>query len=91
MQTLRELQRRPAPGARPQPLALFEGALWVGSWEPNSLYEPTIGISIASRPGEKLYLIAADEEFERLELAILELENPNGIKLSRRLTSARAA
>jgi hypothetical protein len=38
MHTIEELQRLPAPGARPQPLALFNGTLWVGSWETNSLY-----------------------------------------------------
>ena len=38
MQSLKELQRRASPGARPQPLALFQGALWVGSWETNALY-----------------------------------------------------
>jgi hypothetical protein len=38
MHTIKELARKPSPGARPQPLALFEDALWVGAWETNALY-----------------------------------------------------
>ncbi len=38
MQTIKELQRRPSPGPRPQPLALFQDKLWVGSWDTNSIY-----------------------------------------------------
>jgi hypothetical protein len=38
MHTIKELARNPSPGARPQPLALFDDTLWVGSWETNTLY-----------------------------------------------------
>jgi hypothetical protein len=38
MQTIKELQRRPSPGPRPQPLALFADKLWIGSWDTNSIY-----------------------------------------------------
>lgn len=35
---IHEVQRRPAPAARCQPLALFEGLLWTGSWETDRIY-----------------------------------------------------
>jgi len=35
---IEELQRRPAPAGRCQPLALFDGLLWTGSWESNRIY-----------------------------------------------------
>ncbi len=38
MLTVKEVQRRPSPGARPQPLAFHGGRLWVGSWDTNTLY-----------------------------------------------------
>jgi hypothetical protein len=33
-----ELTRRQSPAGRPQPLALYEGLLWMGSWETNHIY-----------------------------------------------------
>lgn len=33
-----ELQRRAAPAGRCQPLALYDGLLWTGSWETNRIY-----------------------------------------------------
>ena len=38
MQTTSELTRRPAPANRPFGLALFEGSLWVGSWDTERVY-----------------------------------------------------
>ncbi len=38
MQNVRVLQRHPAPAGRPQPLAFFDGALWIGSWDSDRLY-----------------------------------------------------
>jgi hypothetical protein len=38
MHTITELARLPSPGARPQPVAILKGILWVGSWETNELY-----------------------------------------------------
>ncbi|MEO6835846.1 MAG: hypothetical protein ABI231_08070 [Candidatus Tumulicola sp.] len=38
MQNVREEQRRPSPGTRPQPLAFHEGRLWMGSWDTDHLY-----------------------------------------------------
>jgi hypothetical protein len=38
MQDVRELQRRPSPGGRPQPLAFSDGRLWIGSWDTDKLY-----------------------------------------------------
>lgn len=38
MKSITELQRKPSPGARPQPLAFHAGRLWVGSWETDELY-----------------------------------------------------
>jgi hypothetical protein len=38
MQNVKETQRHPSPGARPQPLAVHGGHLWVGSWETEKLY-----------------------------------------------------
>jgi DNA-binding beta-propeller fold protein YncE len=35
---IHELQRRPAPAGRCQPLALYEGLLWTGSWETKHIY-----------------------------------------------------
>lgn len=35
---IHEVQRRPAPAGRCQPLALFEGLLWTGSWETDRIY-----------------------------------------------------
>ncbi len=38
MQNVNEVQRHPSPGARPQPLAFYNGHLWVGAWETEKLY-----------------------------------------------------
>jgi hypothetical protein len=38
MQSVRILQRRPAPAGHPQPLAFFDGSLWIGSWDAQSLF-----------------------------------------------------
>lgn len=38
LQAVKELQRKPSPAGRPQPLAFFKGVLWMGSWETNKLY-----------------------------------------------------
>ncbi len=38
MQTVTERSHHVAPGARPQPLALLDGKLWVGSWETEHIY-----------------------------------------------------
>lgn len=35
---IQEVQRRKAPAARCQPLALFDGLLWTGSWETERIY-----------------------------------------------------
>lgn len=35
---IHELTRRQSPAGRPQPLALYEGLLWMGSWETNHIY-----------------------------------------------------
>lgn len=35
---IHEVRRQPAPAARCQPLALFEGVLWTGSWETDRIY-----------------------------------------------------
>lgn len=35
---IHEVQRRPAPAGRCQPLALFGGLLWTGSWETDRIY-----------------------------------------------------
>ncbi|HEY9180103.1 MAG TPA: hypothetical protein VIO32_05250 [Candidatus Baltobacteraceae bacterium] len=35
---IHEVQRRPAPAGRCQPLALFDGLLWTGSWETDRIY-----------------------------------------------------
>jgi hypothetical protein len=35
---IHEVQRRPAPAARCQPLSLFDGLLWTGSWETDRIY-----------------------------------------------------
>lgn len=37
-QRITELNRRPSPAPRIQPIALHEGLLWMGSWETNHLY-----------------------------------------------------
>ncbi|MDQ2681173.1 MAG: hypothetical protein M3Y21_09170 [Candidatus Eremiobacteraeota bacterium] len=39
MQSIKELQRRPSPGGRPQPLAFDGKSLWMGSWDTDRLYE----------------------------------------------------
>ncbi|HVR45446.1 MAG TPA: hypothetical protein VMT95_02205 [Candidatus Binatia bacterium] len=38
MQTIKETQRHPSPGGRPQPLAFHDGLLWIGSWDTGKLY-----------------------------------------------------
>lgn len=38
MQDVEQLQRRPAPAGRPQPLAFHRGRLWAGSWDTDRLY-----------------------------------------------------
>ena len=35
---IEEISRRAAPAGRPQPLALYEGRLWFGSWETGHIY-----------------------------------------------------
>jgi hypothetical protein len=35
---IHEIRRRPAPAGRCQPLALFDGLLWTGSWETDRIY-----------------------------------------------------
>jgi DNA-binding beta-propeller fold protein YncE len=37
-QRIKELARRRAPAGRPQPIALYEGLLWLGSWETDRIY-----------------------------------------------------
>jgi hypothetical protein len=55
MNDVRELQRHAAPGGRPQPLAMHQGALWNGCWDTRELYaiqiQPwSVGESVAA-PG----------------------------------------
>ncbi len=38
MQDIKELVRHPAPGGRPQPLAVYDGTLWIGCWDTAKLY-----------------------------------------------------
>jgi hypothetical protein len=38
MQNVNILIRRPSPAKRPQPLALLNGSLWMGSWDTDRLY-----------------------------------------------------
>ncbi len=38
MQNVKEVNRQPSPGGRPQPLAFYDGQLWVGSWDTDKLY-----------------------------------------------------
>ncbi|MGH7728032.1 MAG: YncE family protein [Vulcanimicrobiaceae bacterium] len=38
MQNVKELERRPAPGGRPQPLTFLGRSLWVGSWDTCRVY-----------------------------------------------------
>jgi hypothetical protein len=38
MQNVKEINRQPSPGGRPQPLAFYDGQLWVGSWDTDKLY-----------------------------------------------------
>jgi sugar lactone lactonase YvrE len=38
MQNVKEVNRQPSPGGRPQPLAFYGGQLWVGSWDTDKLY-----------------------------------------------------
>jgi outer membrane protein assembly factor BamB len=38
MHSVKELQRHPSPGSRPQPLAFHGKTLWMGSWDTDSLY-----------------------------------------------------
>ncbi|MBV8532083.1 MAG: hypothetical protein JO104_12265 [Candidatus Eremiobacteraeota bacterium] len=38
MQTTQELNRRPSPATRPQPLAFREGLMWMGSWDTDRIY-----------------------------------------------------
>ncbi|HVN68571.1 MAG TPA: hypothetical protein VMU38_02830 [Candidatus Binatia bacterium] len=38
MKNVTEVQRRPSPGGRPQPLAVYEDRLWVGAWETDHIY-----------------------------------------------------
>lgn len=38
MQQVSNLQRHKSPGGRPQPLAFYDGKLWVGTWETPKLY-----------------------------------------------------
>jgi hypothetical protein len=35
---LHEIARRPSPAPRIQPIALYDGLLWMGSWDTNHLY-----------------------------------------------------
>ena len=52
MQDVKELTRRPAPGARPQPLAFDGTFLWTGSWETDHIYQidPKTGATVAEFP-----------------------------------------
>jgi outer membrane protein assembly factor BamB len=38
MQSVKELERHPSPGTRPQPLAFLGKTLWIGSWDTDHLY-----------------------------------------------------
>jgi sugar lactone lactonase YvrE len=38
MHNVKEVNRQPSPGGRPQPLAIYGGQLWVGSWDTDKLY-----------------------------------------------------
>jgi sugar lactone lactonase YvrE len=38
MHSVKELQRHPSPGPRPQPLAFYDGHLWMGSWDTDKVY-----------------------------------------------------
>lgn len=53
MQDVKELQRRPSPGGRPQPLAYDGTSLWTGSWDTDQIYE------INPADGKTLQAIAA--------------------------------
>jgi hypothetical protein len=69
MQSIKELTRRPSPGARPQPVALFQDVLWVGSWETDSLYaiDPDSWKTIETVPAPgRPYGIAAVDGFLRV-------------------------
>lgn len=52
MEDVKELTRRPAPGARPQPLAFDGTSLWTGSWETDHIYQvdPKTGATVAEFP-----------------------------------------
>ncbi len=49
---VKEQQRFPSPGARPQPLAFDGKSLWTGSWETDHIYEidPTTGKMLQEIP-----------------------------------------
>jgi DNA-binding beta-propeller fold protein YncE len=78
MQNVKEQQRHPSPGGRPQPLAFFNGQLWMGSWDTNKLYaiDPT-SWSVAAEvdaPGKPFglatfagafYVVVSDDEDDR--------------------------
>lgn len=38
MQNVNEMRRYPSPAPRPQPLAFYDGRLWMGSWETDHVY-----------------------------------------------------
>lgn len=38
MQNVEEIVRQPSPAAQPQPVAFFQGKLWVGCWDNHKIY-----------------------------------------------------
>lgn len=77
---IHEVQRRPAPAGRCQPLALFDGLLWTGSWETDRIYglDPSTWSVVQDVPapgkpygiaalGEALHVVVSDggEEDDR--------------------------
>jgi hypothetical protein len=78
MQNVKEQQRHPSPGERPQPLAFLNGQLWMGSWGTNKLYaiEPrswsvVSEVDAPGKPyglakfGDGLYTVISDDEDNR--------------------------
>ena len=61
---IKELQRRPAPAGRPQPLALYENLLWTGSWDTDRIYgidpENWAVVEDVAAPGKPYGLAALD-------------------------------
>ncbi len=66
MQSVKELNRHPSPGPRPQPLAFHGKTLWVGAWDTDHLYaiDPTTWrvVDEVAAPGKPYGLAAMGDE-----------------------------